>query len=84
MNQQEDSKDRAPSIDQRSRGQAWRRLIVRCSVTRRPYFMFQIYTRVANFEIVSHAAVVDDEDKIKFVFTPNMKWLQIASWKCQC
>ena len=46
--------------------------------------MFQIYTRVANFEIVSHAAVVVDEDKIKFVLTFNIKWLQVASWKCQC
>ena len=36
MNQQEDSKDRAPSIDQRSRGQAWRRLSIRYSATRRP------------------------------------------------
>ena len=46
MNQQEDSKDRAPSIDQRSRGQAWRRLSIRCSATRRP-FMIQFFTRVA-------------------------------------
>ena len=46
MNQQEDSKDRAPSIDQRSRGQAWRRLSIRYSAMRRPY-MFQFYTRVA-------------------------------------
>ena len=47
MNQQEeDSKDRAPSCDQRSRGQAWRRLSFRYSAMRRPY-MFQFYTRVA-------------------------------------
>ena len=46
MNQQEDSKDRAPSIDQRSRGQAWRRLSFRYSAMRRPY-MIQFYTRVA-------------------------------------
>ena len=46
MNQQEDSKDRAPSIDQRSRGQAWRRLSIRYSATRRPY-MIKFYTRVA-------------------------------------
>ena len=46
MNQQEDSKDRAPSYDQRSRGQAWRRLSFRYSATRRPY-MIQFYTRVA-------------------------------------
>ena len=37
MNQQEDSKDRAPSVDQRSRGQAWRRLSIRYSATRGPY-----------------------------------------------
>ena len=46
MNQQEDSKIRAPSCVQRSRGQAWRRLSIRYSATRRPY-MFQFYTRVA-------------------------------------
>ena len=47
MNQQEeDSKTRAPSCDQRSRGQAWRRLSFRYSATRRPY-MIQFYTRVA-------------------------------------
>ena len=46
MNQQEDSKIRDPSCDQRSRGQAWRRLSFRYSATRRPY-MFQFYTRVA-------------------------------------
>ena len=46
MNQQEDSKIRAPSCVHRSRGQAWRRLTFRYSAMRRPY-MFQFYTRVA-------------------------------------
>ena len=46
MNQQEDSKIRAPSCVHRSRGQAWRRLTFRYSATRRPY-MIQFYTRVA-------------------------------------
>ena len=46
MNQQEDSKTRAPSCVQRIRGQAWRRLTFRYSATRRPY-TFQFYTRVA-------------------------------------
>ena len=46
MNQQEDSKIRAPSCVQRSRGQAWRRLTFRYSAMRRPY-MIQFYTRVA-------------------------------------
>ena len=46
MNQQEDSKIRDPSCDQRSRGQAWRRLSFRYSAMRRP-FMIQFNTRVA-------------------------------------
>ena len=46
MNQQEDSKIRAPSCVQRSRGQAWRRLTFRYSAMRRP-FMIQFNTRVA-------------------------------------
>ena len=46
MNQREESKIRAPTRDQRCRGQAWRRLTFRYSATRRPY-TFQFYTRVA-------------------------------------
>ena len=65
MNQQEDSKDRAPSIDQRSRGQAWRRLSIRYSATRRPY-MFQFYTRVA----IARSIVTD---VIKYQFADGFK-----------
>ena len=75
------TKIRAPSCVQRSRGQAWRRLIIRCSATRRPHFMFQIYTRVANFEIVSHAAVVVDEDK--FQSNSFQKWFQFVQMEVE-
>ena len=76
------------SESQRCEDCAWRRLVIRCSAARRPYkkryyFQQRIVSEVEVYE-VSHAAVVVDEDKIKFVFTFNIKWLRVASWKCQC
>ena len=77
----------APRIVGHCRGFAWRRLPVsiRCSAARRrPQYEIIITRKVTQWKDVSHAAVVVDEDKIKFVLTFNIKWLQVASWKCQC
>ena len=81
MNQQEDSKDRAPSIDQRSRGQAWRRLSIRYSATRGPH-MYRYYNQnliIKNgSDDVSHAAIVVDEDKFQQFQSNYSKWFQIV------
>ena len=43
--------------------------------------MFQFYTRVANFEIVSYAAVVVDEDK--FQSNSFQKWFQFVQMEVE-
>ena len=70
MNQQ------CPSFTNVTTVKAWRRL--RRSATRRPskfYFNRIVSTQ---YEDVSHAAAVVDEDKYKYEYPFNVQWLQFV------